>query len=205
MMPVFSICAMLVAMSDAKNYLLLFAIALLTHGLLFLHDGVHVDGWLFRTYIVEERWDLLADFFIKQGLPQTTYLYRFIGLFPNYILAHCLLAFGSLLAASWFTYALCRQTSLLSRYESLLVALFSFTFPAYQFAVEISHLWKLLPYALFLGGWLLVWRAEGELDGAKRPITVVWRVAGAFCLLLSFMNGRDGQRENISARHRLYA
>jgi hypothetical protein len=170
---------------DFLACLVLTGYTVLTHGLLLLYDGVYSDGWLFYTYLSEGRWDLLANFFVKQGHPHTTYLYRLLALFPDFLLAHRLLAFGSLLASGWLTYGLLQKLNWFTRGESLLVALWSIGFPAYQYGIEISHLWNLLPYSVFLLGW---WLALG-LDSTERSKEKTGlRVGALACLAFSFMN-----------------
>jgi hypothetical protein len=141
--------------SDFLACLILAGYTALAHGLLLLYDGLYNDGWLYYTYLSESRWDLLGDLFVKQGQPHTLYLYRLLALFPNFLLAHKLFAFGSLLAVGWLLYGLTQKLGWFTRSESLLLALWSVGFPAYQYAQEISHSWNLLPYPLFLLGWWL--------------------------------------------------
>ena len=189
--------------SNFPAYMVIAGYSLLAHGLLLLYDGVYSDGWLFYTYLSESRWDLLADFFVKQGHPHTAYLYRLLALLPDFLLAHRLLAFGSLLATGWLTYGLLCKLGWFTRSESLLVALWSVGFPAYQYGVEISHLWNLLPYPVFLLGWWLALglnsiRKNKERNGVKEgvlPGVVLlttrhfWLRLGALvCLAFSFMN-----------------
>jgi len=157
---------------------------LLTHGFLFLYSGVYSDGWLFYTYLSEGRLDLLHNFFLKQGHPQTAYLYVLFSWTPHFLLLHRLVAFASLATVGLLTYAISRELDLLSPVESLLAALFVVGFPAYQYAIEISHLWNLLPYPIFLAGWLLALRGANlsrPRPGYERPLALL-------CFVVSFMN-----------------
>jgi hypothetical protein len=162
-------------------YLILAGYTLLAHGLLLLNDGLYVDGWLYDAYIREGRWELLTALAGQQGQPQTAALYFLLGQLPNPILAHRLLALSAIYLSGCFIYATGRATGCLSRPESLLLAQLSIAYPGYQYAVEISHIWNLLPYCLFLGGWWLVWRG-GRAAGGGRAI----RPAAAALFLLSF-------------------
>ena len=158
--------------------------SLLTHGFLFLYSGVYSDGWLFYTYLSEGRLDLLYDFFLKQGHPQTALLYWPLSWTSHFLPLHRLLAFASLAAVGLLTYAIGRELDILAPFESLLAALFVVGFPAYQYAMEISHLWNLLPYPIFLAGWLLTLRAahpERPRQGYARPLALL-------CFVIGFTN-----------------
>jgi hypothetical protein len=170
---------------DFLAYLVLAGYTVLAHGLLLLYDGVYNDGWLYYTYLSEARWDLLGDFFLKQGIPHTIYLYRLLALFPDFLLAHKLFAFGSLLAVGWLLYGLTQKLGWFTRGESVLLAAWSVGFPAYQYAQEISHSWNLLPYPLFLLGW---WLALEMNSTQGRKTKAGLRLGALACLALSFVN-----------------
>lgn len=169
-------------------HLTLLIAALSVHGLLLLNDGVYVDGWLFSTYFTEGRWDLLLEFFAKQGIPHAAYLYSVLNLFPDFLLAFKIIAFVCLLFAAVFTYAIARELQLFSKYEGLMLALLTLAYPSYQFAVEISHLWNLLPATIFLAAWLLALRAERWQANGHTAKHVFFRMSGLLLLVLSFMN-----------------
>ena len=169
------------------DYLLLVLSTFLLHGLLLLNDGIYVDGWLYWSYLSARRWDLLFSLSAQQGVPQTASLYRALALFPDFILAHKLLAFSCLLLSALLIYRLARELQLLTRQESFFLALFTLAFPAYQFGLEISHIWNLLPYTLFLGGWLLALRAE-QYCPERRERCLAYRLLALLAFLFCFMN-----------------
>ncbi|MFO7537087.1 MAG: hypothetical protein R6X32_03405 [Chloroflexota bacterium] len=174
---------------DFLACLLLTGYTVLAHGLLLLYDGIYNDGWLYYTYMSEARWDLLGDLFLKQGIPHTIYLYRLLALFPNFLLAHKLFAFGSLLAIGWLLYGITQKLGWFTRGESLLLALWSVGFPAYQYAQEISHSWNLLPYPLFLlGWWLALHLVEPPHNSTHATRRTGLRLGALVCLALSFTN-----------------
>jgi len=174
--------------SSKGNYLILLLATFLLHGLLLLNDGIYVDGWLYYVNLSEQRWALLSDYFLQQGIPQAVYLYRLLALFPNFIAAHKVVAFLSLLLSGFLIYAIVTELQFTSKYENLVLALFTLAFPGYQFAVEISHLWNLLPYTLFLVGWWLAFRAERASQSGENRLHLLARAGALLVLLISFMN-----------------
>jgi hypothetical protein len=174
---------------DFLACLLLTGYTVLAHGLLLLYDGIYNDGWLYYTYMSEARWELLGDLFLKQGIPHTIYLYRLLALFPDFLLAHKLFAFGSLLTIGWLLYGITQQLGWFTWGESLLLAMWSVGFPAYQYAQEISHSWNLLPYPLFLMGWWLALRLIEPPQNSTHATRRIWLRLGALvCLTVSFTN-----------------
>lgn len=159
-------------------------VALGAHGLLLLNDGIYFDGWIFYTYLVEQRWDLLGEYFTRQSLPQMILLFRLLALFPAFNIVYKFLAFLALLSSAIFVYEIAQRLAWTGRGENLAIALLALAYPAYQYALEISHLWNLLPYAVFMGGWLLALQATGR-TGRQHWL---WRMAALLCLLFSFLN-----------------
>ncbi|MDT8304894.1 MAG: hypothetical protein RRC07_03065 [Anaerolineae bacterium] len=171
------------------SILLLAAAALMLHGLVLLNDGLYVDGWLYYVYLSEPRWNLLAELLAQQGIPQVIILFRFLSLFPDFLLAYKVVAFLSILASGLSIYAIARELHYLSRFESLFLAVFAMAFPAYQYAVEISHLWNVVPYALFYAGWYLAFRAARAAHERTALRHLTLRLGALLLLIASFMNG----------------
>jgi hypothetical protein len=173
----------------AWRLLLLTGAALLLHGLLLLNDGLYVDGWLYYVYLSEPRWDLLAELLAQQGIPQVLLLFRLLSLFPDFLFAYKVIAFLSILISGWCVYAIAGELGYTGEFENLFLAVFTMSFPAYQYAVEISHLWNIVPYALFFAGWFLALRAlRAARDGATTRHLVL-HIGALLLLAASFMNG----------------
>lgn len=174
---------------SAWSYLLLASAALSLHGLVLLNDGLYIDGWLYFVYLSEPRWDLLNELLAQQGIPQVVVLFRFLSLFSDFLFAYKVAAFLSILVSGLCIFSIARELALLSQFESLFLALFAMAFPAYQYALEISHLWNVVPYALFFAGWFLGFRAVRAGREHATRLQLILRLGALLLLVASFMNG----------------
>ncbi len=165
------------------DYITLLTIAALAHALLPLNDGIYWDDWLAAKILDEKRWDILNRSMDEMGatppIPQTLFAMEYL---PGPVHGGKILAFGFLLAIAFLLYRVCTESRLLSRGESLAVALFAVTFPAYQTTVLVCVASYLLCYALFLGALLLSMQAQDK-QGLPR---IARRVVAALLFLLSF-------------------
>lgn len=146
--------------NDSRPYFLIVVVALISHGLLLLNDGVYWDGWLIHNAIKAKRWDDLYLWFIEQGSPSGYYFHWLLGHLPGGIFAYKLLAFVSILFSAILIYRICLVSGFLSPAESLVAALVSLLYPGFQVAIELINVPYPLFFCFFLCGALIALKSE---------------------------------------------
>ena len=135
--------------------------SLLIHGLLLFNDGVYWDGWLIYTYLIEKNWTILNLWNTESGgLPLSSHLHWFLGYFPGVIFAYKLIGFLSITLSGILVYLVCNKLRILNHKESLLIALLSLSYPAFQVSIELIMLPYLVCYCLFLLACLFAVKSE---------------------------------------------
>lgn len=162
-----------------KNYLLIGFISLIVHGLLLFNDGIYWDDWLSITTLKDKNWSVIRAAGLERGVPFDSYFIWFFSRFQNIEFAQSLFAFLFILLASVLVYAICNQVGVLTRTDSLWIALIHLVYPAFQTRVLLSTTNYLFYYMLFLGGVFLALKSQ-DRDS-------IWRFGlriGAYCLFL---------------------
>jgi len=142
------------------HYIAIVIYALVTHGFLLLNDGVYWDGWLIYTSLVEKSWHNIHSIFFEPGAPITAYFHWAMGYLPAMIFSYKLVAFLSITLFGILVYSICNELRLLSRIESLFIALLSVSYPAFQASIELATIPYLAYYCLFLLACFLALRSE---------------------------------------------
>lgn len=140
---------------SAWPYLVITCVALVSHGLLLLNDGLYWDGWLIKDYLDNNDWDSLHAMTSEMGLPVLGYFFwslKLLGIHQYYKVV----AFLSMLLSAVLVYRIGLLFGWLNRIESLGVALLSLVYPAYQMTVEICTLQYVFFYCVFLLAALLM-------------------------------------------------
>jgi len=127
---------------------------------LLLNDGVYWDGWLIYTSLVEKSWHNIHSIFFEPGAPITAYFHWAMGYLPAMIFSYKLVAFLSITLFGILVYSICNELRLLSRIESLFIALLSVSYPAFQASIELATIPYLAYYCLFLLACFLALRSE---------------------------------------------
>ncbi len=164
------------------HYLVIGLVALITHGLIVLNDGVYADGWLIYRFLEEKNWSSLSTLFVQAGLPLFLPLHWFMGSLPNFVLAYHVAALACLAASGLLIYEIGYLTGYVSRQDSLLIALLSLTYPAFQVAGEIDIFPYVFASCLFWLGVLLALLAEHR----DKLAHYVLRIGALICFFLSF-------------------
>jgi hypothetical protein len=167
---------------------LIILVALLAHGLVLLNDGVYWDGWVFSGLQADGDWDAVRDYWQGYGVPAGAYMVWL----PGSPLGNKLVNFLSLLLAAIMIYHIGKK--FLSPSESLLVALLSLVYPAFQYAYEYVATAILVPYAIFFVAvyvTLIFEEAQGWQRWAWRALALICFFGGAFWLnsLLAYYGG----------------
>lgn len=163
------------------DYLVIVVVGLVTHGLLLLNDGIYWDGWLVYSSFMEKAPDYLSLCFAGAGRPMELCFHRLMGRFPDIILGYKWVAFLSVVFAAMLVYTICRESNLVNRGESLLIAIMALVYPAFHVGVEMTITAYLFFYLLFF---LAVWLAF-KSENAKGVIRCLWR---AFALVFFFFS-----------------
>jgi hypothetical protein len=135
------------------------ALALATYGLILLNDGLYYsDSWSLYVQLVERKFDILSQFRLSYGQPFNVVLNRFLALFASPISAAMILAFVCQIAYAWCVYRVARY--FVAEREALLIAALTLIYPAYQFSIDIEHLYHLVGRALFGVGAVAIFANE---------------------------------------------
>ena len=127
-----------------------------------LNDGIFWDDWLWVIALKEKNWSVIRDMGFERGAPLDTYFQWFFSGFHDIEFAHRFVAFLSILLAALLVYAICRQVGVLTRDESIWIALISMAYPAFQTQILLSTTNYLFYYMLFLGGVFLALKSQNR-------------------------------------------
>jgi len=138
-------------------YLLIGVMAILSHGLLLLNDGMYWDGWLLDNHLAEDDWAEVNKWATNSGMPAIGYFYwalKLVGIASFYKIV----AFIALFVSALLVFKICLETKWLTKVEATGIALLSLVYPAYQTAVEMSTFRYLVFYCIFLYVILQLWK-----------------------------------------------
>lgn len=138
-------------------YLLIGVMALLSHGLLLLNDGMYWDGWLLDNHLAEGDWGEVNKWASDSGMPAIGYFYwglQMVGLATFYKI----IAFIALFVSALFVFRICLESKWVTKVEATGIALLSLVYPAYQTTVEMSTFRYLVFYCMFLYVILQLWK-----------------------------------------------
>ena len=161
------------------GYVIIFVSALLTHGLLLFNDGIYWDGWIMHTYIAEGDWNSLYHHALEAGLPLAAYVRWVAGYFPNAVFGAKLMAFIFVVLSAILVYKIGKQSRLIGSLDSLWIALFSLSYPAFQVYIQFNVLHYLAAYFCFLLAILLALWSE-QANRVKRLILRISSLVGFF-------------------------
>ena len=130
--------------------LILFFYTFLAHGLLLLNEGIYSDDFLYVTYLIKRDWNALFSLFDQTGRPLLALMHWPFTIFPDIVFGYKVVIFVLIYLSSLLVYSICKRSGYLSQNESLLLAVFSITFPANQFFVAIGMSSYYILYTLFL-------------------------------------------------------
>lgn len=165
------------------HIIIIVGVSFVAHGLLLLNDGVYYDGWARYHYLVDKDWTHFQLWITESGgIPTTGYLHWVIGYLPSMIFSYKLVAFLSITFSAILVYLICKELRLLSRAESLFIALLSLSYPALQIHVDLIMMPYLLRYCLFLLACFMALRAE-KRNGSPHYLL---RVGSLALFVLSF-------------------
>lgn len=127
-------------------------VAVATHGVLLLMDGVYFDGHLLYSHLTTKNWPVLNLWFGHAGLMFIESFHRALGTLPDIVFGYRLIAFLSITLTAVFWYLICCESRMLAHSESLAIALVQLTFPAFRTMFGLIMLPYLVCYLLFVIG-----------------------------------------------------
>jgi len=151
-------------------YLLIGVMALLSHGLLLLNDGMYWDGWLLDNHLAEDDWGEVNKWATDSGMPAIGYFYwglNLVGLATFYKI----IAFIALFVSALLVFKISIESKWVTKVEATGIALLSLVYPAYQTAVEMSTFRYLVFYCMFLYVILQLWKTARD----EAPVLTPWR------------------------------
>ena len=170
--------------SEVRNrgiapYFVILGSVLFVHGLLLLNDGIYWDDWLWMNPTDRSlNWPNIAAAFNEMGFLPTNWLHLWLFGLVDYRIV----VFVCIGASAILLYMICQDSEYLNRMESLVIALMSVSYPAFQTWVVLSTANYVFYYALFLlAAWLLL-RAERVVGSRHAAL----RASGLVILFLSF-------------------
>jgi hypothetical protein len=159
---------------SGRAYRRIVLLALATHVLLLLNDGIYWDSWM--PEYASERGDLELTVrpFYDTGVPAVAYVYYAIGRLPASVFLYKLLAFISTCAIACFTYSLAKRSRLVSDTEAQLVGITTFLWAAYR----VHAVDAIAPYMAATALLLLVFHLC-----ASRPLTLPLRIVSGVLVM----------------------
>lgn len=169
------------------------AASVLIHGLLLLNDGVYWDGWLIYAKLQDKDWSTLYQLYHELGVPTFAYFHWLMGYLPYTIFCYKLVAFLSITCSAILVYMICEESRLTNRLGSLLIALLSLSYPAFQASTELCLLPYMVFYSVFLLACFLAMKSE-RMTGLSRYVLHVvalalWLLSFSSSALLVFYYG----------------
>lgn len=132
---------------------MIFGYGILTHGIIFLNDGLYWDGWLVDLWQQNGDRNSMRRFFSEVGLPNLSFEHWLLGRFPWRQLAYRAVSLASILmmAASVFLTAV--YTNAFDPLQAAVISLLLLSYPAYAVTfdgvVSLQYTFKI---ALFYVG-----------------------------------------------------
>jgi len=162
---------------------IIIGVALISHSLLLLSEGIFFDDWLLYTDMMQSQWSHLYQWVADMGgFPTLYFIFRVIGWFPESVLTFRLFELGALLIVAWSTYQILHLRNLLSVEDALLVAVLLLLYPGFKSIVSFVHVGYLIMYAMFaLGFYFMLWQ-----ETLTKKIKIVVRLCALVLLFVSF-------------------
>lgn len=167
-------------------YLVILFIALIAHGLLLLNDWEYWDGPAVHQ-VVESR-DLIGELkhYGQNGVPIMAVYLWVMGLFPNITFAFKLVGFLCFVLSAAFAYRIGLLSGMVSRLESLSIAVIAMIYPVFQVSVISDLTGYMIGNLCFITAVMFVFQAENKVSSAHWRFRIFSWVF--FFLAFNFLN-----------------
>ncbi len=149
------------------SYVVLIFVAVCTHGLLLLNDGVFWDDWLYLMHLYNGHWDIMKYMSIGKGLYVNYFYFQLLNILPKHPLVYKSITFLCIITIAIIIYEICQKTKWIGRTEGLLIAILTMVYPGFQ-AWDVMLMSKnVLYYTFFLMACLFCLKFETAKGGRR--------------------------------------
>jgi hypothetical protein len=140
--------------SSSTAYLaLILGYGILTHGIIFLNDGLHWDGWLVEVWQQNRDRNSMRRFYSEVGMPTLYYEHWILGHLPQRQLAYRGVSLASILIIAVFIFLIAVYTKSFNPQQAAMISLLLLSFPAYAVTMDgVASLQYTFKVALFYMG-----------------------------------------------------
>lgn len=163
MIEIFSSCVPCIA--------LILGYGILTHGIIFLNDGLYWDGWVLDLWQQSGDRNSMRRIYSEVGMPSLYFEHRIMGLFPLRRLAYRTVSLASILIIALFVFLTAVYTKSFNPPQAAMISLLLLSYPAYAVSMDaVASLQYTFKIAIFYMGCYFAVTTINNLDVA--PILV---------------------------------
>lgn len=160
---------------------LILSYAILTHGIIFLNDGLYWDGWVVNVWQQNGDKNSMRRFYSEVGMPNLYFEHWILGRFPRRQMAYRAISLISLLSIAVFVFLTGVYTNVFSPLEAAIISLLLLSYPAYAVTFDgVASLQYTFKIALCYIGCFLAVTTIGSFDAISMSVF-------AFSLILFFL------------------
>ena len=159
---------MVEAFSSCMPYIgLIVGYGILTHGIIFLNDGLYWDGWLVDLWQKNGDRISMRRFYSEVGMPSLYFEHRILGRFPLRQLAYRTVSLASILIIAVFVFLTAIYTKSFNPPQAAMISLLILSYPAYSVSMDaVASLQYTFKIALFYMGCYFAVTTINNLDVA---------------------------------------
>jgi hypothetical protein len=173
--------------SSAPSIGLILGYGILTHGIIFLNDGLYWDGWMMDVWQQNKDWNSMRRFFSEVGLPNLSFEHRMLGRFSWRQMAYRAISVGSILTIAVVVFLTAVYTNAFSPPQAAVISLLLLSYPAYAVTFDgVVSLQYTFKVALFYIGCLFAVTTIDTFDAAH-----IFVFAGSLILFLVAFNANS--------------
>lgn len=175
---------------DQKWIFRLFMLAILTHGLMLINDGIYWESWNIHTNYVSVDGDANAHRVSDiDGRVFSRLIYREIiaFLFPNFAFGFRLAAFSCIIISTLLIYLLSGYVSTISQAQRFWLSAFVLASPHHVLSLDYVYVQYSLDVMLFYLATLLA--IQANVDQHQKWLRLIFRIFAILLFFLSFSTG----------------
>jgi len=132
---------------------LILGYGVLTHGIIFLNDGLYWDGWVVDLWQQNEDKHSMRRFYSEVGMPNLYFEHWILGRLPRRQMAYRAISLASILIIAVFVFMTVVYTNAFNPLQAAIIALLLLSYPAYAVTFDgIVSLQYTFKIALFYMG-----------------------------------------------------
>lgn len=160
---------------------LILGYGVLTHGIIFLNDGLYWDGWLVDAWQQNYDKKSMRRFYSEVGMPNLYFEHRILGRLPWRQPAYRAISLVSILSIAVFVFLTAVYTNMFNPLQAAVISLLLLSYPAYAVTFDgVASLQYTFKIALFYIGSFLAVTTIDNFDAANMAVF-------AFSLVLFFL------------------